>query len=88
MASKQNLSEATLRRRAAYQATEEQKKNRAARNAARAELMKKGVVSKGDGKDVAHKRALISGGSNASSNLTVQSVKTNRGWKRGGRTRP
>jgi hypothetical protein len=88
MASKQNLSAATLRRRAAYQATEEQKQNRAARNAARAEMMKKGLVSKGDGKDVAHRKALISGGTNASKNLTVQSVKANRGWKQGGKTRP
>jgi hypothetical protein len=43
-------------------ASPEQKKNRAARNAARAKLMKEGKVSKGDGKDVAHKVAFDKGG--------------------------
>ena len=38
---------------AAYGAQPEQKKNRAARNAARAKMMKAGKVKKGDGKDVA-----------------------------------
>ena len=38
-----------------YQGTEQQKKNRAARNAARAKMTKAGKVSKGDGKDVARR---------------------------------
>lgn len=62
-----------------YQATEEQKKNRAKRNAARAKLQKEGKVKKGDGKDVAHKKSLMKGGSNARSNLKVQSRAKNRG---------
>jgi len=37
-----------------YHSSEKQKKNRAARNAARAEMMKKGKVKKGDGNDVHH----------------------------------
>ena len=37
-----------------YQGTAVQKKNRAARNAARAKMMKAGKVSKGDGKDLGH----------------------------------
>lgn len=38
-----------------YESSKTQKKNRAARGRARAELMKKGKVHKGDGKDVDHK---------------------------------
>lgn len=62
-----------------YQATTEQKRNRATRARARYELEKEGKVHKGDGKDVAHKRPLSKGGSNAKSNLSVQSPKKNRG---------
>lgn len=54
-----------------YQAKPEQVKNRAARNAARAELAKEGKVSKGDGKDVHHKRPLMRGGSNSRANLAA-----------------
>lgn len=45
-----------------YHSKPEQKKNRAARNAARAKLMKEGKVKKGDGKDVAHRKAIDKGG--------------------------
>jgi hypothetical protein len=62
-----------------YQATAEQRKNRAARNSARAKLEKEGKVKKGDGMDVGHKRPLITGGSNGRSNLRVESQKKNRG---------
>jgi len=65
-----------------YQASEEQKKNRAKRNAARRKLTREGKVRKGDGKDVSHKRSLMRGGSNSKSNLTVQSRKKNRGHGR------
>ena len=37
-----------------YQGTEEQKKNRAMRNAARRKALREGKVTKGDGNDVAH----------------------------------
>ena len=40
-----------------YDGKPEQVKNRAKRNAARAMLAKEGVVKKGDGKDVDHKKA-------------------------------
>ena len=66
-----------------YHASEEQKKNRAQRNAARREMEKKGAVKKGDGKDVAHKTAIKNGGSNGKGNLTVQPPATNRGWRKG-----
>ena len=64
-----------------YHASPEQKKNRAARNAARAKLMKAGKVKKGDGKDVAHVKALDKGGSN-STGLRVESKSTNRSFLR------
>jgi hypothetical protein len=63
-----------------YQGTEEQKKNRAKRNAARRKMERAGKVSKGDGKDVDHKGG-ISGG-NGYSNLRIQSKSANRSFPR------
>jgi hypothetical protein len=57
-------------------------KDRAERNAARAQLMKEGKVKKGDGKDVDHKRPLSKGGSNSRSNLRVRSASANRSFAR------
>ena len=62
-----------------YQSTTVEKKKRAARNKARRQLEREGKVSKGDGKDVGHKKPLARGGSKARSNLQVQSRKKNRG---------
>ncbi len=64
-----------------YHASPEQKKNRAARNAARAKMMRKGKVKKGDGKDVAHVKAFDKGGSN-SDGLKVEPKGRNRSFKR------
>lgn len=65
-----------------YQGTEEQKKNRAKRNAARRKLMKDGRVSKGDGKDVDHKRPISKGGANGNGNLRVKKASANRSFAR------
>lgn len=62
----------------AYQAQPAQVKKRVARNAARREMMREGVVHKGDGMDVDHKRQLEHGGTNARSNLRVVSARVNR----------
>lgn len=62
-----------------YQATTEQKKNRAQRNAARREAIADGRAAKGDGKDVDHKKPISKGGTNAPSNTRVVSRGTNRG---------
>ena len=67
----------------AYNARPEEVKKRVANNAARREAIKEGKVKVGDGKDVAHKKSLENGGTNAKSNLTVQDRATNRGWRRG-----
>ena len=66
-----------------YTAMPEQQTQRAMRNAARRKLEREGLVHKGDGKDVDHKKPLKSGGSNSRSNLRVASEKANRGWRRG-----
>ena len=60
-----------------YQGTEEQKKRRAVRNAARRKMEAKGLVHKGDGKDVHH----VSGLHNAAANLRVTSKSANRSMK-------
>lgn len=65
-----------------YDARPENKKKRAMSNAARRELMKEGLVKKGDGKDVDHKKPLRSGGTNARSNLRVTSAGKNRAWRK------
>ena len=52
-------------------------KDRAERNAARSEMEKAGKVHKGDGKQVDHKKELVRGGSNSSSNLRVVNARTN-----------
>jgi hypothetical protein len=64
-----------------YQGTPEQIKKRAMRNAARAKLMKAGKVHKGDGKDVAHVKALDKGGTNGDG-VKVQSKTANRSFRR------
>ena len=45
------------KKEAKWAASTEQKKRRAARNKARREAMKKGLVKKGDGKEVHHTKA-------------------------------
>ena len=66
----------------AYNAKPEMVNRREKNNAARAAALKAGKVHKGDGKDVAHKVALDSGGGNTEDNLRVQTAKKNRGWRK------
>lgn len=65
-----------------YQGKPEQIRNRAKRNAARAEMVRAGRAKKGDGKDVDHKQPLSKGGSTSKTNLRVVDVHTNRAFKR------
>jgi|TARA_R110002124_G_scaffold23673_5_gene87515 hypothetical protein len=62
----------------AYNSTDKAKKERAARNKARNQAIKKGKVSKGDGKDIDHKKPLRNGGSKEESNTRVRSKTANR----------
>ena len=64
-----------------YQGTEEQKNNRVERNAARRKLLKDGKVSKGDGRDVAHRKAIDKGGS-TKDGVRVESKTANRSFRR------
>jgi hypothetical protein len=65
-----------------YQGTDEQKKNRAKRNAARRKLLREGKVTKGDGKDVDHSTPISKGGGNGKGNLRVMDKEKNRSFKR------
>lgn len=66
-----------------YQGSKEQKKNRASRNKARRELMRKGRVRLGDGMDVDHKN--MNPKDNSSSNLRIKTKSANRSFKRNSR---
>lgn len=65
-----------------YGGTEEQKKKRAKRNAARRLLEREGVVRKGDGKDVDHKHPISKGGGNHKGNLRAVPASENRSFSR------
>ena len=64
-----------------YNATPEMTKKRGMNNQARATLAKEGIVSKGDGKDVDHKKPLRSGGGNDRGNLHAIPASVNRAWR-------
>ena len=65
-----------------YLSSPKQRRNNDKRKAARRLMEREGKVSKGDGKDVAHKKPLAKGGSNKKSNLKVASKSKNRSFKR------
>ena len=65
-----------------YKSTPDQIHKRVLRNKARAEAEAKGLVHKGDGKQVDHKTPLSKGGSNAASNLRVVAHGANESFKR------
>lgn len=77
----------STKQKLAYQAAYNQDpanvKKREANNRARALEIKAGKVSVGDGRDVAHIKALQDGGTEAPGNLKVTSQKANRGWRKG-----
>lgn len=67
---------------AKYTSRPEVVKKRVLQNKARRMLMKEGLVHKGDGKDVDHKRMLSKGGTDTRSNLRVRSAHANRSFSR------
>ena len=67
---------------AAYGSKPEVMKDRAIRNAARRQAIKDGLVKKGDGKDIDHIKPVSKGGTNAKSNLRVQTASENRSFAR------
>ena len=66
-----------------YNSTPKMIEHRGMNNEARALMAKKGLVHKGDGLDVDHKKPLRSGGGNSESNLRAISKSRNRGWRDG-----
>lgn len=65
-----------------YHSRPEQRKNRSKRTTARNEALADGRVSRGDGMDLDHKRALSRGGSNSRSNTRVVPASENRSFSR------
>ena len=65
-----------------YDGTDAVKKKRAQRNKARRIMEREGVVHKGDGKDVDHKKPLSKGGTTVMDNLRVEPASKNRSFKR------
>lgn len=59
-----------------------EKPKRAMRNQARRKLMGLGMVKKGDGKDVEHRKELSAGGGNSLSNLVPVKASKNRSFPR------
>jgi hypothetical protein len=76
-----NKADRKYKQAAIYEASPEQVKNRGERNKARAKLMKAGKVHKGDGMDVAHKKAMDKGGT-VKDGVRVESASKNRSFKR------
>jgi len=71
-----------------YDGTEAVKKKRAERNKARRMMEREGLVHKGDGKDVHHKKDLSKGGKTTRSNLAVVSAADNRSYPRKSNHKP
>lgn len=65
-----------------YQGTEQQKKNRAARNKVRRQAIREGKAKVGDGTSVEHKKPLSKGGTNKKSNLKIVSRSDNASFDR------
>jgi len=65
-----------------YDGTDAVKKKRAQRNKARRIMEREGVVHKGDGKDVDHKKPLSKGGTTVINNLRAEPASKNRSFKR------
>jgi hypothetical protein len=84
---KKNPSKRTAQQRD-YDRSPEVKKKRAMRNKARRQAIREGEVSKGDGKDIDHKKPLRSGGGNSKGNLRVRSRSANRSDNGGKGGRP
>lgn len=66
---------------ARYHGKPEKIKERAQRNAARSEMVKRHGKAALAGKDIDHKQAIRNGGGNGNGNLAVSSVHRNRGWE-------
>lgn len=81
------MTKSTLKKLAyqkAYNAKPAQKEAGVERRRERRHAITAGKLAIGDGKDLAHKVALDSGGSSELANLKIESAKKNRGWRKDG----
>lgn len=76
-----NKADRKYKQAAKYEDSPEQVKNRMERNRLRAKFIREGKVRKGDGKDVAHRKAMDKGGT-VKDGAFVQSAGANRSFKR------
>lgn len=67
---------------AKYHSRDEQIKNRSERTTLRRQANAAGITSKGDGKDLDHKKPLSKGGANTLSNARVTTKSANRSFAR------
>lgn len=74
-------SDAKLKYMAEYQKQPSEIEKREARNRARYAELKKGTVTKGDSKEVDHKKMLDKGGKGEPANTRVISGAQNAGWR-------
>ena len=65
-----------------YNSKPSERKKRSERSVARVRANREGLTSKGDGKDLDHKKPLSKGGSSSKSNLRVVSASSNRSFAR------
>lgn len=72
-----------LATKAAYNKRPDVQAKRVEENRARRHAEAKGLVHKGDGKDVDHKVPLGAGGSGSDANTRVITKTKNRGWRKG-----
>jgi hypothetical protein len=66
----------------AYNARPDQKEAGVERRRERRHAIAAGKVAIGDGKDIAHKVALDSGGRTVKGNLKIEDASKNRGWRK------
>lgn len=76
------IGEKAHKNKAIYNAKPEQIKTRTLQNQARALAEKAGLVKKGDGKNVNHKKMLAKGGTTTPGNIEVTTEKANKGWRK------
>lgn len=76
-------SKAKLAFQAEYNNTPEQVKRQTLRKAAQRAALKDGRAKVGDGKDLAHKKALANGGTNGDGNVVTKPASANRSWRKG-----
>lgn len=72
-----------LKYQKAYNARPEEAEKGVERRRTRRQAIREGKVAIGDGKDIAHKRAMDNGGRSTPNNIKVEPASKNRDWRRG-----